>query len=53
MKLDTVIKGYEGKNARTITLSSVFMELFPFLIFAILNLSGAYLGKYRREANEN
>ena len=28
------------------------MELFPFLIFAILNLSGAYLWKYRRESNE-
>ena len=29
------------RNARTITLSSVFMELFPLLIFAVLNLPGA------------
>ena len=42
----------EVQNARTITLSSVFMELFPFLIFAILNFSGAYLWKYKRESNE-
>ena len=28
------------------------MELFPFLIFAILNLSSAYLWKYKRESNE-
>ena len=28
------------------------MELFPFLIFAILNLSGAYLWKYKSESNE-
>ena len=40
------------QNARTITLSSVFMELFPFQIFAILNLSIAYLWKYKRESNE-
>ena len=28
------------------------MELFSFLIFALLNLSGAYLWKYKRELNE-
>ena len=28
------------------------MELFPFLIFAMLNLSGAYLWKYKRESNK-
>ena len=28
------------------------MELFLFLIFAILNLSSAYLWKYERESNE-
>ena len=40
------------QNARTITLSSVFIELSPFLTFAILNLSGAYLWKYKRKSNE-
>ena len=28
------------------------MELFPFLIFAMLNFSGAYLWKYKIEAKE-
>ena len=28
------------------------MELFPFLIFGILNLSDAYLWYYKREANK-
>ena len=28
------------------------MELFPFLIFALLNLSDAYLWKYKKESNE-
>ena len=42
----------EVQNARTITLLSVFMELFPFLIFAILNLSDGYLLKYKSESNE-
>ena len=40
------------QKRRIITLSSVFMELFSFLIFAILNLSGAYLKKYKRKSNE-
>ena len=45
MKLDTLIEGHEGKsqNARPITLSPVFTELLPFLIFAIFSVSGAYL----------
>ena len=42
----------ELQNARTITLSPVFTELLPFLIFAVKSLSGAYLWKYRRELNE-
>ena len=36
MKLDTLIEGHEGnQNARTITLSPVFMELLLFLGFAV------------------
>ena len=31
------------QNARIITLSTVFTELLPYLIFAIKSLSGAYL----------
>ena len=43
MKLNTLIEGHEGgggdlQNERTITLSPVFTELFPFLIFAIKSL---------------
>ena len=37
------------QNARTITLLSVFVELFPSLIFAILNLSGACLSESIKE----
>ena len=40
------------QNARTVTIVSVFMKLLPFLIFAILNLSGTYLWKYKRELNK-
>ena len=48
-------RGLWGKvqNARTITLSSLFMELFLFLIFAILNLSKAYLWKYKKRIKWN
>ena len=35
MKLDTLIEGVQ--NARIITLSSLFMELLPFLIFVIFS----------------
>ena len=31
------------QSARTVTVSQVITELFPFLIFAIASLSGAYL----------
>ena len=44
MKLDTLINGHQRKcSARTITLSQVIRELFPFLILPIVSLSGAYL----------
>ena len=45
MKLDTLIDGHSEKmqSARTVTLSQGITELFPFLIYAILNLSSAYL----------
>ena len=33
----------EVQSARTVTLSQVITELFPFLIFVIVSLSGAYL----------
>ena len=33
----------EVQSARTVTLSQVITELFPFLIIAIVSLSGAYL----------
>ena len=51
MKLDTLIENHWGdlQNASTITLSPVFTDLLPFLIFARKSLSEAYLWKYRRD----
>ena len=49
MKLDTLIEEEEGNGRMQ---ESVFMELLPFLIFAINSLSEAYLWKHRRELNE-
>ena len=54
MKLDTLIEGHKGElqnartiddvqSARTVTVSQVITELFPFLILVIVTLSGAYL----------
>ena len=44
MKLDTLIEGHEGnRRIITITLSPVFAELLPFLIFAVKRLFGEYL----------
>ena len=33
----------EVQSARTVTLSQVITVLFPFLIFAVISLCGAYL----------
>ena len=54
MKLNTNIEGPSAKVqiARIITLSTVFTELLPFLIFAIQRFSGAYPRNYTRESNE-
>ena len=37
---------------KNITLSSVYGQLFPFLIFATLHFFGAYLRNCKRESNE-
>ena len=53
MKLDTLIEGHAGNcRMQVISLSLVFMELLPFLNFAIKSMSGAYNSKYRTEYNE-
>ena len=48
----TLLFGAYLYNARSITLSTVFKELYPFFIFAIKSMSGEYLRKYTRELNE-
>ena len=48
----------EGNEKRSIvhyskTLSQVITQLFPFLIFPVIDFSGDYLRKYMRELNES
>ena len=47
MKLDTLGDGHQiVQSAGTVTLLQVINELLPILIFAIINLSVAYLIKF-------
>ena len=54
MKLDILRDSSEKKEhcTRTKTLSQVIAQLFSFLIFPIIEVSGNYLRKYLRELTE-
>ena len=53
MQLDTLREGSEKIIVQEPkTLSQVTMQLFPFLIFPVIDFSGDYLRHYLAELNE-